>query len=82
MNTIEQTIYDCLVKDYGPVWEAVEDSLIKEKLLVSKKLFTIASKAFVSNASAYNYNVLITAMIVLQYWQQKRVKTFTVEAEF
>lgn len=82
MNTIEQTIYDLLVKDYGPVWEETDDSLIKEKLPVCKKLFTIASRTFASNSSAYNYNVLITAMIVLQFWQQKRVKSFTVEAEF
>ena len=42
----------------------------------------LASKVFLSNPSAYNYNFLLTAMLTYQYWQAKRTKCFTLEAEF
>jgi hypothetical protein len=82
MNTTEQMVYDCLVKDFGSIWDSVDESIINEKLPICKQLFNSASRTFATNPSAYNYNILNTAMMVLQYWNQKRVNSFTVEAEF
>ena len=48
----------------------------------SKTLFALASKNFLNNPSAYNYNMLQTAMIAFQYWNQKQSNKFTLSAEF
>jgi hypothetical protein len=34
------------------------------------------------NQSAKNYNLCITAMVALQYWNQKRVKLFSTSEDF
>ena len=82
MNNVEETVYNALTKEYGSIWDEVEESVGIEKLALSKQLYDTTSKVFLSNPSAYNYNFLLTAMLTYQYWQAKRTKCFTLEAEF
>lgn len=82
MNELEQTTFDGLVKQFGQIWHSNKEGVVKEKLGLSRKLFKQASKDFVENSSAYNYNMLQCAMLCLQYWSQKKSQAFTIEADF
>lgn len=78
----EDLIFSALKKQYGMTWEALDESVVQEKIDSCKNLYELAVDEFRLNQSAYNYNLLITAMVSLQYWNQKRVKLFTTTEEF
>ena len=82
MNSLEESVFNVLVVEYGQVWDSIDEHIVEEKLKNSNIFFVAASKVFKTNPSAYNYNVLQTAMLTFQYWHQKRINTFTLEAEF
>lgn len=82
MNPLEQSVLDYLVAENGQVWDSIDIKVIEEKLSLSLRLYSAATNGFRTNPSAHNYNILLTSMLTLQYWQGKQVKSFTLEAEF
>ena len=81
-NNLEEKVLGILKDGYGPLWEKKDEELINQKRTAAKLLYTNTSEEFSNNPSAMNYNMLITAMLSLQYWTQKKANTFTVEADF
>jgi len=78
----EDLIYSALKNQYGMTWEALDEAVVQTKIDMCKKLYELAVDEYRINQSAYNYNVLITAMISLQYWNQKKTKTFSTTEDF
>ena len=82
MNDIEELVFKILKKEYGMTWEAVDEEIAQSKIDSCKKLYELAVNKYRVNQSASNYNNLITAMIALQYWNQKRTKMFSTTEDF
>ena len=78
----EELIYGALKQKYGEVWVKMDEEIVQEKIDSSKKLYEIAVDDFRKNQSAFNYNILITAMLSLQYWNQKKTKLFSITEDF
>ncbi|MAP53980.1 MAG: hypothetical protein CL605_03675 [Altibacter sp.] len=78
----EELIYGALKREYGEVWEKMDEEIVQKKIDASKKLYEIAVDDFRKNQSAFNYNILITAMLSLQYWNQKKTKLFSLTEDF
>ena len=81
-SEMEQKVIDVLKQQYGKTFEAMEETEVQSKIDASKKLYESSVKAFRNNQSAHNYNVLVTSMISLQYWNQKKIKTFIISEDF
>lgn len=81
-SEMEAKVIDVLKQQYGKTFEAMDETEVQSKIDASKKLYESSVKAFRSNQSAHNYNLLITSMIALQYWNQKKVKTFIISEDF
>lgn len=81
-SEMEQKVIDVLKQQYGKTFEAMEETEVQSKIDASKKLYESSVKAFRNNQSAHNYNILITSMIALQYWNQKKIKTFIISEDF
>jgi len=82
MNEMEMKLLDNIKKEYGQVWEKKPEELVLLKISQSKVLFDYAVEEFKENQSAKNYNLVVTTMISLQYWNQKRVDSFSISEEF
>jgi len=82
MNEIEMKLLDSIKKEYGQVWEKKPEELVLLKISQTKVFFDYAIEEFKENQSARNYNLVITAMVSLQYWNQKRVDSFSITEEF
>lgn len=78
----ETLIYGALKEKYGETWQKMDEEIVQEKIESSKRLYEIAVKDFRKNQSAFNYNILITAMLSLQYWNQKKTKMFSITEDF
>ena len=61
---------------------AMEEEIITEKVKVARNLYELSVEEFRINQSAHNYNMLILAMVSLQYWNQKRVRFFSTSEDF
>ena len=81
-SEMEQKVIDVLKQQYGKTFEAMEETEVQSKIDASKKLYESSVKAFRNNQSAHNYNILITSMIALQYWNQKKIKTCIISEDF
>tara|TARA_R110001592_G_scaffold347956_1_gene641772 strand:+ start:593 stop:856 length:264 start_codon:yes stop_codon:yes gene_type:complete len=81
-SEVEERVMDILKEAYGQTWEAMDEEKVQYKIDACKRLYDSTVKSFRSNQSARNYNLLTTAMISLQYWNQKKVRTFTVTEDF
>ena len=81
-NENEELVISALKQTYGETWKPLEEEVIQEKIDASKKLFDLTTKEFRINQSAYNYNMLLTAMLSLQYWTQKKSKSFSITEDF
>lgn len=81
-SEIEERVLNTLKKEYGNRWEAIDEATVLEKIQAAKLLYQMATDEFFDNQSAYNYNLCITSMIALQYWNQKRVKLFSTSEDF
>lgn len=81
-SEMEAKVIDVLKQQYGKTFEAMDETEVQSKIDASKKLYESSVKAFRSNQSAHNYNLLITSMIALQYWNQKKVKSFSTSEDF
>jgi len=81
-SEMEEIVLDTLKKEYGSHWEAIDETTVLEKIQAAKLLYQMATDEFYDNQSAKNYNLCITSMIALQYWNQKRVKLFSTSEDF
>ena len=81
-SEMEAKVIEVLKQQYGKTFEAMDETEVQSKIDASKKLYESSVEAFRSNQSAYNYNLLITSMIALQYWNQKKVKSFIISEDF
>ena len=82
MNITEEKIYKILKVTYGETWEALDESVVQDKLDKCHELYDNNVILFKKNQSASNYNMLNIAMISLQYWNQKKIKMFSLEEDF
>lgn len=82
MNNVERIIDNLLEQEYGSVHEPVDMRFKHEKQTGSIESFTTATTAFLKNPSPVNYNMVITTMLAYQYWTQKAVAYFDMEADF
>ena len=82
MNDMEELVNTSLKAEYGEVWVAMNEEEISTKIEQSKKLYDIVVVDYRDNQSARNYNLMITAMLSLQYWTQKRSNSFTISEDF
>ncbi len=78
----EELVIASLKANYGSIHESIDEEVVQDKIDNSNKLYELAVKEYRVNQSAYNYNILITAMVALQYWNQKKVKLFSTTEEF
>lgn len=82
MNDMEQLVNDGLKNRYGEVWVAMDEKEISSKIEQSLKLYDMIVVEYRENQSARNYNLMITAMLSLQYWTNKRSNSFTITEDF
>ena len=78
----EDLIIKALKMQYGSIHEALDEEVVQDKIDICKRLYNKAVDEYRINQSAYNYNILITAMVSLQYWNQKKVKMFSITEDF
>jgi len=71
-----------LKEEFGSIHVAMDENKVQEKIDNSKKLYELAVNEYRINQSAHNYNILITAMLSLQYWNQKRARFFSITEDF
>jgi hypothetical protein len=81
-SELETMVLKTIKNEYGNQWEKVDESIVSEKIESAKLLYQMATDEFYDNQSAKNYNLCITAMISLQYWNQKRVRLFSLVEDF
>tara|TARA_R110002020_G_scaffold24198_8_gene79833 strand:- start:972 stop:1226 length:255 start_codon:yes stop_codon:yes gene_type:complete len=74
MNETENYVYSALTKEYGDNWDAMDKDIVLEKRQACNKFYNSRVIKFRENQSASNYNMLITAMISLQFWNQRKIK--------
>tara|TARA_R110000803_G_scaffold77208_4_gene142090 strand:- start:1951 stop:2199 length:249 start_codon:yes stop_codon:yes gene_type:complete len=82
MNEIEEKIFKILKVTYGETWEALDEPLVQDKLDKCHELYDSNVILFKKNQSASNYNMLTIAMVSLQYWNQKKIKMFSLVEDF
>ena len=82
MNITEEKIYKILKVTYGETWESLDESVVQDKLDKCHELYDNNVILFKKNQSASNYNMLTIAMVSLQYWNQKKIKMFSLEEDF
>jgi len=82
MNDMEILVNASLKTEYGEVWVAMDEEEISTKIEQSRKLYDMVVIEYRENQSARNYNLMITAMLSLQYWTQKRSNSFTISEDF
>ena len=78
----EELVIASLKANYGSIHKSIDEEVVQDKIDNSNKLYELAVKEYRVNQSAYNYNILITAMVALQYWNQKKVKLFSTTEDF
>ena len=82
MNETEEKIFKILKVTYGETWEALDESVVQDKLDKCHELYDNNVILFKKNQSASNYNMLTIAMVSLQYWNQKKIKMFSLVEDF
>ena len=81
-SDVENQILEKLKKEFGSIHESMDEEIVTEKVEIAKALYDQAIEDFRINQSAKNYNVLILAMVSLQYWNQKRTRFFSISEDF
>jgi hypothetical protein len=81
-SDVEVLILDALKIEFGEIHEAMDEKIVQGKIDASKKLYERGVNDYRVNQSSYNYNILITAMLSLQYWNQKKARFFSISEEF
>lgn len=81
-SSVEDIVLGALKQEFGSIHQAMDEKMVQEKIDNSKKLYELAVNEYRINQSAHNYNILITAMLSLQYWNQKRARFFSITEDF
>ena len=81
-SEFENRILDKLQKEFGKVYEELDEELVMEKVRVARNLYELSVEKFRINQSAHNYNMLVLGMITLKYWNQKKVRMFNITEDF
>ena len=81
-SEFENKVLDKLKKEFGSMHDAMEEEIVTEKVRVARNLYELSVEEFRVNQSAHNYNMLILAMVSLQYWNQKKVRFFSTTEDF
>ncbi len=81
-SEFENRILDKLQKEFGKVYEELDEEVVMEKVRVARNLYELSVEEFRINQSAHNYNMLVLGMITLQYWNQKKVRMFNITEDF
>ena len=82
MNETEEKRFKIRKVSYGETWEALDESVVQDKLDKCHELYDNNVILFKKNQSASNYNMLMVAMVSLQYWNQKKIKMFSLVEDF
>ena len=78
----ENKVLHALRKEYGKIYEELDEEIVMEKVRLARHLYEVAVEAYRINQSAKNYNTLVLGMITLQYWNQKKVRMFSTTEDF
>jgi len=81
-SEMENKILHALTKEFGKIHEELDEELVMEKVRLARNLYEVAVEDYRINQSAKNYNTLILGMITLQYWNQKKVRLFSLTEDF
>ncbi len=81
-SDVEMTMLESLKKEFGETYEAIEEVIVMDKLRIAQELYNKTVDDYRGNQSAKNYNMLVVAMVCLQYWGQKKVKLFSLTEDF
>ena len=81
-SEFENRILEKLQKEFGKVYEELDEEIVMEKVRVARNLYELSVEKFRINQSAHNYNMLVLGMITLQYWNQKKVRLFNITEDF
>ena len=81
MNT-EEFIINLLEEEYGTVHDSIDADIKQEKMSACVEVLAKAHKQFVYNPNTVNWRIMITAMAAYQYWTQKAIPNFDLEADF
>ncbi len=81
-SEFENKILEKLQKEFGKVYEELDEEVVMEKVRVARNLYELSVEEFRINQSAHNYNMLVLGMITLQYWNQKKVRMFNITEDF
>ena len=81
-SEFEELVLDAIKKEFGSIREEMDEKTVMEKVKASRNLYEYAVEEYRVNQSAKNYNLLITGMVSLQYWNQKKVRLFSITEEF
>lgn len=81
-SEFEDKIINALRKEFGELYEQLDEVIVMDKVRTARQLYEKAVDDFRVNQSAQNYNMLILGMVTLQYWNQKKVRLFSITEEF
>jgi hypothetical protein len=81
-SEVENKVIQSLQKEFGMIYEENEEHIVMEKVRIARHFYEKATDDFRVNQSAQNYNNLIIAMVSLQYWNQKKVRLFSIREDF
>ena len=80
--TTEEFIINLLEQEYGTVHDSIDAGIRHEKLCACIEVLAKAHTAFVYNPNTVNWRIMVTAMATYQYWTQKAIPNFNLEADF
>ena len=81
-SNVETKMLDSLRKEFGEIYEELDEVIVMEKVRIARQLYEKSVDDYRVNQSAKNYNMLVVAMVCLQYWNQKKVRLFSITEEF
>lgn len=81
-SDVESKMIESLRKEFGEIYEELDEVIVMEKVRIARQLYEKTVDDFRINQSAKNYNMLVVAMVCLQYWNQKKVRLFSITEDF
>ena len=72
-STTEELALNRLHNEFGPISKAMPEDKINAYLLRAQVEFNYQTTEFYSHPCTVNYNQLVNAMVVLQYWSHKEI---------
>ena len=72
-STTEELALNRLNNEFGPISKAMPESRINAYLLQAQTEFNYQTNEFYSHPNTVNYNRLVNAMVILQYWTHKEI---------